>query len=326
MSRQVYIKFLSRKSIVSLIGIDYAILQKTDNDNISKFYLSGFLVVLIMIISFLSVFYAFELMFSMWHAELLLSSFFSLMFFNIYIFLIQTFSKEVFPTTYKIKFFNLSNLSRIGFVLLIGFLIAQPVKIFFVRHQLDNDIVNYKEHLYNNFCKTNTDLYKADINKLTNERLHYTSLGAGETSNEQVNKIETQLSNIQNLIDKANTNAYTKIHQSNFFIKRIEFAGKYSMANFILFVILAIFCAPIALIYSISGNSRYYTLKKHSDKNLVKEDYERFKQYYSELFRSKHKIDVEFYEPFANPPFNTIRKPVPEYRSQDDFFNNLIDP
>lgn len=325
MANQVYVKFFSTKSIVSLIGIDYTILQKTDNDNHNKFYLSGFLVLVIMVISFLSVYYGFDLMFNMWYAELLLSSFFSLMFFNIYIFLIQTFSKEIFPTAYKIKFFNLSNLSRMGFVLLIGFLIAQPVKIFFVRHQLDQDITAYKVRLFDNFCSVNKQLYAEDIGKLTIERAHYTSLGNNETMKEQVSKIDHQLLEIENLIAEANAEAYKKINQSNFFIKRVEMAGRYPISSLIAVIIVAIFFAPVALIYSISGNSKYYSLKKNSDKKLVTEDYKRFKQHYTRLFQEKHGVTVQFYEPFADAPFNTRRKPEPTYFSQDHFFYNLLE-
>ncbi len=289
-----------------------------------KFFLSGFLVIMIMVISFLSIFYAFELMFQMWHAELLLSCFFSLMFFNIYIFLIQTFSKEVFPVPKQFKFFNLSNLSRMGFVLLIGFLIAQPVKIFFVRHKLDRDIATYKTELYNNFCRVNTSLYKADLDKLNKQRDHYTALGKTEILTAQIIKIDSQLGNIDNAISSANSRAHDKINRSNFFIKRVEFAGKYPIPKFIMFIVLAIFFAPVALIYSISGNSKYYQLKKHSDRNLVIQDYNRFKKHYSILFSIKHGVNTRFYEHFVDPPFNTTKKPEPIYFNQEDFFNNLL--
>jgi len=61
--------------IVSFIGIDYNLLKKSGEDNIAKFYLSGFFVLLIFAISFFSVFYAFDLMFHKWYAEFLLATF-----------------------------------------------------------------------------------------------------------------------------------------------------------------------------------------------------------------------------------------------------------
>lgn len=326
MEKPRYVRFWSRRSIVSLIGIDYPILEQSELDNLPKFYLASFLVLCILWISFLSVFYAFDLMFDMWHAELLLSSFFSLMFFTIYIFLIQTFSKEVFPTTSKVKFFNLSNLSRVGFVLMIGFLIAQPVKIFLLKTQLDADIETYKTQLYQDFCKVNQQLYFNDINKLLSDKNRYQAMPYSQTLVAEIAKIDTALYLIDQRIAMANLKAKNNISGSNFFIKRIAFAGKYFTAKIVVFLIVVLFFAPIVLIYSISGTSRYYSLKKKNDKNLVLKEYALFKARYSLLFERKYQLqNIVFYEPFLDPPFNTVRKPQPNYLSQADFFNNLVE-
>lgn len=326
MAKQRYVRFWSRRTIVSLIGIDYSILERSEHDNLPKFYLAGFLVLGILAVSFLSVFYAFDLMFDMWHAEILLSSFFSLMFFTIYVFLIQTFSKEVFPTTYKVKFFNLSNLSRIGFVLMIGFLIAQPVKIFSVKAQLDNDIELYKDRLYQKFCKANQDLYRNDINRLTDDKRRYQLMARSETLDDEITKIDAALFRISEEISKTNLKAKDNISSSDFFIKRIELATKYPQTSIIVILILALFFTPIILIYSISGTSKYYSLKKENDKNLVLKDYDVFKTRYSLLFERKYHLNnIKYHEPFLDPPFNTIQKPQPKYLLQVDFFNNLND-
>ena len=325
MTRRPGVNFFSVRSIVSLIGIDYTILKRSGDNNILKFLLSGFLVITIMATSFISVFYAFELMFHMWYAELLLSSFFSLMFFNIYIFLIQTFSKEVFPVAYKIRFFNLSNLSRLGFVLLIGYLIAQPIKIFIVRNQLDLDISVYKETLYNNFCQVNEALYSKDLTDLNNQRSYYSRLQKNETVDKQIAGIDNRLINIRQNILLANEYANQKIQRSDFFIKRIELAARYPITTLVMLTVVVVFFAPVALIYSISGNSEYYKLKKNSDKKLVVNDYNRFKDYYRRSMRSKYGLNINFYEHYVDPPFNTERHPAPVYLDQESFFDNLLE-
>ncbi len=326
MARQRYARFWSKRSIVSLIGIDYKILDQSENDNFFKFLIAGFLVLGILAISFCSVFYAFDLMFDMWHAEILLSSFFSLMFFTIYIFLIQTFSKEVFPTTYKFKFFNLSNLSRIGFVLMIGFLIAQPIKIYLYKHQIDKDLQKYKTHLYQQFSRANTSLYSSDINKLTTEKHNYQAMAKSETLDAEIIKINKVIIKINDKINSTNIAANKTILDSNFFIKRIEFAGKYPGSLLVEFFVLVIFFAPIVLIYSISGTSRYYSLKKANDKQLVFSEYHDFRIKYNALFAKNYSMmDVNFHEPFIDPPFNTTLKPLPKYLTQEDFFINLTE-
>lgn len=325
MTKQRYARFWSRRSIVSLIGIDYPILEKSEHDNWSKFYLAGFLVLGILVISFCSVFYAFDLMFDMWHAEILLSSFFSLMFFTIYIFLIQTFSKEVFPTAIKFKFFNLSNLSRVAFVLMIGFLIAQPVKIFVVKDRLDNDLSIYKTQLYQRFCNVNAGLYSTDINKLLNEKSKYQLMPKSSTLDAEMNKISVAIVKIDSQINAANLKAKESISRSNFFIKRIELSRKYPLTTVVIFLVVALFFTPILLIYSISRTSKYYQLKRNYERHLVLAEYSNFKSRYAKLFKEKYeKNDISFHEPFLDPPFNTVRKPLPDYLTQEDFFNNLI--
>ncbi len=326
MVKQQHVAFLSRRSIVSLIGIDYQILEASGHNNVRKFYIAGALVLGILVISFCAVFYAFDLMFDMWHAEILLSSFFSLMFFTIYIFLIQTFSKEVFPTAYKMKFLNLSNLLRCGFVLMIGFLIAQPIKIFVFRNQLDHDIVVYEAQLYLKFSNINANLYASDLKKFYEDKVRLVSMPKSETLDTELIRTDHAILKINEQIDLANVKARKNISSSNFFIKRIELARRYPGSPVIVILVLSLFFIPIALIYSISGKSKYYNLKKKNDKDLVINDYLNFKNKYTKLFERKYELkDVQFHEPFVDPPFNTKRKPLPNYLSQEDFFNNLIE-
>ncbi len=54
-------------------------------------------------------------------------------------------------------------------------------------------------------------------------------------------------------------------------------------------------------------------------------EYSNFKKTYTLLFQKKYGLTgIHFYEPYIDAPFNTIRKPLPDYLSQEDFFNNLI--
>lgn len=324
MSKKRKTMFFNRRTIVSLIGIDYDILEKTGHDNYFKFFLTGFLVLLIFVISLGSVFYAFDLMFDMWYAEILLSLFFGLTFCNIYIFLIQTFSKELFPSSFKIRFFNLSNLSRIAFVLFIGFLIAQPVKIFILREQLDAEIDSYKYHQIEEFEKRNAALYESDLKKLYQDRKHFSSQGHDQILIDQVFQINQQISDIEQQIEEENINASVKINRSNFLTKRIIYSSHYKESSRIDFVVLLIFTLPILLIYSISGESDYYKLKKESDRDKVLDHYHLFKEAYQKVFKNKFRLDLTFHEPYTDPPFNTIKKPEPSYSDQENFFHKYL--
>ena len=312
------------QGIVSLIGIDYYLLKLSGEENILKFFISGFFVILIFVISFFSVFYGFDLMFNMWYAELLLASFFSLTFLTIYILLIQTFSKETLPSSYKTTFFSTSNITRICFVLLISFLIAQPIKIFFLKDILDNEISGYKDSLYKEFEVKSRKLYQNDLGRLNKRYTEYNRLTYNGSSL-LITQIEDQINEINNRIEKDDQAAYFKISNSDFFLKRIVLANKYPQSWFICLIVMAIFSIPVYLIYSISDHSNYYLLKKDRDHKLVLDEYEKFKVRYHSIFQTNYGKDIPFCELYEDPPFNKIKKPEPVYLDHNDFYKDIFE-
>ncbi len=206
-------------------------------------------------------------------------------------------------------------------ILFIGFLIAQPIKIFFIRHQLDLQIEKYKEGLINEFRKRNEIIYKRDLKKLYSERENYSSLAINESITMQIIKIDNSIIKIEEEIENDQLNAVIKINNSNFFSKRIELASQYKISKLVVALVVIIFCLPIVLINSISRESNYYKQKKKSDRKKVLDHYNLFKLAYQKIFENKYQIEgVSFYEHFQDPPFNTVRKTTPNYAHQDDFF------
>ncbi|WP_448698115.1 DUF4407 domain-containing protein [Mucilaginibacter sp. AW1-3] len=290
--------------IISFIGIDYHLLKRSGEQNIAKFYLSGLLVLIIFALSFFSVFYALNLMFHTWYAEFVLATFLSLTFLNIYLLLIQTFSKETLPAGYKTSFFTTSNITRVCFVLMISFLMAQPLRIVLLRDELDHDIENYKDSLYQDFVNRTDQLYQPDLLRL--ERRHQTVLV------------------IDSLIQADRQGARDNISRSDFFLKRITIAGKYRLSWLICLLVMAIFSLPVYLIYSISENSRYYTEKRNRDHQLVSDQYQEFKHRYLRIFQTRYQLEVEFPEDHEDPPFNWIKKQAPTYRKTADLTDKIV--
>lgn len=316
-------RLLSQRNFIGLIGIDYHILEQSQKGNFIKFYLTSALVILIFITSFGSIYYGFDLLFDMWHAELLLSLFFSFMFFNIYIFLIQTFSKEVFPSAVRLGFFNLSNLSRLGFVIMLGFILSQPIKVYLFRQQLDQEVMAYKQKLAINFSQSNQRLYQKEFQDLNSRRKQLQNQASVPIVKAQLMSINHQLTQIrQNILDQ-NRVAANEIEQSNFFIQRIKFAYHIPLAKLIELIIIALYCAPVLIIYSISKDHQYYQLKKKEESKLVIQHYLLFKSLYQQTFKRNYHIDVEIHENYLDPPFNTRKKPVPEYMDQEQFLEMI---
>lgn len=309
------------RGIVSFIGIDYSLLKRSGEDNITKFYLSGFFVAAIVGICFLAVYYAFDLMFHKWYAEVLLSIFFSLTFLTIYLLLIQTFSKETLPNSYNTSFFTTSNITRICFVLLISFLIAQPVKIYLLSDRLENDVASYKTRLYNEFSVKVTHLYLEDLRKLAQRKHAYEGL----TDHTYMVENNRQIQLIQERMDKDKQEAYQKIENSDFFLKRIEFAGKYRSSWWISLLVVVIFSVPAYLIYSISDDSKYYSEKRAGDHDLVEREYQAFKRIHNDIFKQRYGLDIQFHEAYEDAPFNWVRKAQPERGNNDVFLEDLAD-
>lgn len=324
MFRSRYVKFLSKRTIVSLIGIDYTIIKEAGEENIHKFYMAGLLVIIILLLSFFSIFYAFELMFHMWYAEIFLALFFSLMFFTIYVLLMQTFSKEVLPKSQFRPFFNLSNLSRMGFVFLISFIISQPIKIFLLRDELQEGIEDYKSQLFNDFNQNLESLHSNDkirLNEAKNRQIQV--YGANHPS---ANLVDEKIQLINKKIELERSNVFSKISNADFFVKRILLSNQYLSGWIICVIIIGIFGVPVFLIYSISSDSRYYQIKKSKEFKMVTTHYNHFKKKYTEIFTKKFSITgVAFYETYLDAPFNTIKKTTPNMLSKEDFKNNFLD-
>jgi hypothetical protein len=307
------------KTVVSLIGIDYNILMQSGGDNIEKFYLCGLAIVTISIISFLSVFYAFDLMFHKWYAEVLLSTFFSLTFLTIYLLLIQTFSKERLPKGYKTSLFSTSNITRTCFVFMISFLIAQPVRIYLLEERLNADIELYRARLYKDFAKRNEKLYRSDLSRLNGNQRHFNKLADEGAAVAVKEKNRQEISGILQRISEDNEKAFVKIHSSDFFLQRIRIAGKYPVSWLISLTVMLFFALPVLLIMSISGEGRYYVAKKKIDHGIIDSHYTNFKKEYRSTFLIGYGKDIAYHETCLDPPYNWQPIPEPIYGSEDDF-------
>lgn len=307
------------KAIVSFIGVDYNLLARSGEANINLFFFMGLIVLTIAVVSFVSVFYAFRMMFHRWYAELLLAGFFSLTFLNIYLLLIQTFSKEPLPPGYKTGFWTTSNLARVMFVLMISFLIAQPIRIFFLEKELDADVDHYRAELYSSFVARNTALYKKDLERLERRLSALSAMNNSGVAEGMKRGVRAEIAAIGQRTSDDNALAYQKIAASDFFIKRILLVGRYRNSWLICFGIMFFFSSPVVLIQFISGQGRYYAQKIRRDHDYIEMIYGLFKDRYAAVFAQSYGIRAFFSEPYEDPPYNWTRKREPDCGSLDDF-------
>ena len=70
--------------------------------------------------------------------------------------------------------------------------------------------------------------------------------------------------------------------------------------------LLTLFILPFFIKVSIKAGSIYIQEKKTVEKNLILEDYKRFKKRYATIFQRDYNLSIEIKEHYLDPPFNTI--------------------
>ena len=328
MPNKIHTWLISPKSFIEMIGGEYELLRKSGAKTLLKFYLSALLIFFILIISWISIYYATSLLFHSSFVEIFLSAFISILFVFIYIFLLHTFSKnplqaDATKTNRKWEpFFRLTNIVRMGFVMLMAFLMSKPLEAFIFRSKIDNDVNEYRERILNNYTFKIEKLYGADIQKLDNRITKYQT----ELSSIAGNEIKILNEEILSLKKRQKENihrATERVNHAEFLLFRIKRVAKNPVAWMCCAGIVILFILPGFLIYSISGNNIYYELKKAAEKDLVKNEFVNFLLSYNSIFEYKFKYKISYYSEYEDPPFNTVRKPKPIFASQSDFLNKF---
>lgn len=300
------------KGFIKLLGGEYDLMQKAGGTVLFKFYLSSVIVLLIAVISFGSIFYAIELLFHVLIVEILLSLFLSFLFVLLFIFIVNTFTKDARQR----KLFSFSNITRLGFVMFIGFIISKPIEAFVYRDAIEADIEQHKAQLIKEHGLKIDQLFDHDLARLAVEKATYTSLG----SIADISTTDQQLALIDQKKKDLTITSVFRIERGAYFIYRIKvISGKYPGAWVISLFIVALFLLPVYLIYSISSDEEYFKRKNTQEKKIVERAYKAFTQKYSEIFLAIYNVKVEFYSKYEDPPFNTVLKKTPVYKSVNDF-------
>lgn len=304
-----------------MLGADYELMKESGTGVLARFYIAAVVIIGILAISILSIRYAMMMLFHIWEVEVLLSFFLSALYILIYIFLINTFSKR--GSKSADHFFTVSNISRFGFVAFMGFLISKPVEVWFADNEIEQAVATYKTTLCQNYSRRVNDLYVADIDKLKKRQAYYhrqensfhTGNLAAETGilNREISAIEQKKTETINA-------ACEEISRATFFIYRVKTVSQHISCWLLCFVLTVLFLLPGYLIYSISGDDRYFTIKKAKEESFILSQYQAFQEEYSKLFQQRYGMNIRHYSNYADPPFNTRKKGDNNYRPQADFF------
>jgi hypothetical protein len=306
------------KGFTRLLGAEYELMRKAGPKVVMKYYISSITIVAIALISFLSVRYAIELLFHVVIVEILLSLFLSLLLSVMYIFLINTFTKDVRTR----NILNVPNVVRTGFVVFMAFIISKPLQIYFYKNKISNDLVEYRQKLNTEHSKKIDALFDRDIDKLKISKARYERLNKDSAFQSEIQQFSSGIAGLEIRKQELKEASELKISKGAFFIYRIQkVSRRYPLSWLICLSVIVLFLLPGYLIYTICKEDDYFKLKDEQDKSIIQNAYAAFVDKYVLLFKEKHQLEVTFYTPFEDAPFNTTLKKDHKYQSSKDFHN-----
>lgn len=314
------------KGLLKLIGIELNLLAESSSSVIVLFLLSSISLIFVLIFTFLSIEYAFEFIFENLLVDLFLSTFISYLFGNIYVFLIHTISKDTISKNIKKGFLSLSNISRLGFIVFIAFIISKPIEVYLLQNKIDPVVENYKLKLINKSNDIFQNLYAEKFKSIDYE-IYKIKIENDARMIQQspemillVNKKNEYIIELQNLI----YNNKIEINKSNFFITKIKILSSTFIISWVIcIIVIIVFLLPVYFLYKINTNHDYYTNKSNYERNLIDKDYILFKHEYSKMFLNKYGADISYYETYLDHPYKTIKKSQ-ALKNQSDFINKYF--
>lgn len=115
------------------------------------------------------------------------------------------------------------------------------------------------------------------------------------------------------------------LENSPFFTYKLKAVTRlYPLSLFIDFGVMLLFLWPLYLKYSERRLERYYAQKRRIERSMVLDEYESFKHNYSSALKGITGLDITFYEPYEDPPFNTRKKSKSlQLKTQEDLLKKL---
>lgn len=292
------------------MGAEYELLIQSGSVSVTRFILATVFILVITGLTIASVWYAMELLFHLIYVEWLMAVFISGLFMLIYVFLINTFSKQAkthyTPAIARWKTqLTASNIIRTAFIVLIGFLIAQPAGVWAFRSDLKDAVYHYKTELSNAHRRKVNTLYDEQIALIDKKTTYYKDMIQLFSSK----SIEAQIKSLSEskimLIKKKDVElqlTVANIQQADFFLYRVRLVSGKPLSWLIWIGIIVLFLLPGYLVYSIGSDDKYFQLRDERDRALILEQYHFFEKAYSAIFRRQFNKDVLYYSRYKDPP------------------------
>ena len=291
-----------------LCGFDFYILS---NIKRKDFFLYLFLFILIVVLSFVSVFKATSEISNNSYITIIIASFFSLFILNLYRLILSSLNRgdskyesgtnfqKLFP--HLIKFISL-------FILAI--MIAYPLEIMVFDNQINSNLRIYKSELVKDYSRSLENIQSKNIEEMTsayeNEKEFLILINETDKIGD-IKELEKKIVLIEKQID-LDVKEYRKvINKSTFFAQKINILNKKIPSSFLItMLMIALFYSPLLLLLLNNEFIEYFNLKNKINKGIVENKYSEFVELRDQLFikSTGNKITIE--TKFSDPPFNLI--------------------
>tara|TARA_R110002020_G_scaffold312101_1_gene527573 strand:- start:3577 stop:4563 length:987 start_codon:yes stop_codon:yes gene_type:complete len=321
-------KLLDNNKFWWFAGEDPYILSQCSKRLRIKFSIIGILVILISSISAISIAFGIEQILNSTAADIVIGIYFALFVFILYLFVLYTLSRNVLPSkdinwTGKIISYSL----RIGFLIMLGILVAQPLNYLLFKKAIDNELVAFKNDEVQEYSQKLNLKYAEELKKI-------------RPSLKSKNLIIKEIEKNNRLKNRELRGLILSQKERNYFIRKILIQNTlfyFSKNNLpeinktlvllswlVTIILVAIFITPVFLKIFISVSSEYYHIKKRMQTTLIDQHYRSFRKKYEALLREKYpEAALSFPLSYLDPPYNTIPKSDPEILGQDAFLKWL---
>lgn len=323
-------RFLDNKKLWWFAGEDPYILGQCSKSLRRTFSIVGIMVIIISLLSAASLAYGVHQILESTSADIIIGIYCGLFIFVLYLFLLHTLSRNVLPTDGTNWRGNLASyIIRIGFLIFLGFLVAQPVSYVSFEKYVENELVAFKNQEIQNFNRQLNIKYAKILEERRSElRAENRILNAIENNNRLKNR------ELRSLIQRQ--------EESNYFIRKIlilntlfhfdnnehaDINVPLVISSWILSLLLIlIFITPAILKILISISSEYYKIKKTIETNLIDNHFTKFLNTYNGVLQERYpEKNLSYSSQFIDPPYNTRLKLKPELKNRDEFLKWLLD-
>jgi len=293
--------------LCSFSGDDYHIVRQCSRKLRQRFLSIGALVALVFVLCVLSSCYTFVTLFDSPVIGVFTGLIFSCMVTIIYVLILYTLTKNIFPHKTKKVWENISLTIRILFVCFISIIISKPLECLVFSNVFKAEVRNYKIQQLDKYIVSTNSYFEAElkeIRSLLDKQKNLTGLDSLQTKSYAALLGKKKAEKVR-LVNKMKI----LISKSNYFIRgMIGLNTRHGYCWMITILMIFIFLLPPYLKVFLSEHTDYYDKKKKIENRLVLEEYEVFKQRYALLLKLQFRKSLVFSEPFADPPFNTKPK------------------